>query len=141
MQTNVALDAHGNPLPEEEEDPIDGDVALENGDYGERERLTSNVDDDADDAHDEADDRPIDRVCKLRCLAVSGTSADKYILQGIGARHVPDGETLFSVDDDDDDDEAYPKHVQRQDSAPPPYPGDEPQELHDIWQDREDRHA
>ena len=54
MQTNVALDAHGNPLPEEEEDPIDGDVALENGDYGERERLTSNVDDDADDAHDEA---------------------------------------------------------------------------------------
>ena len=75
MQTNVALDAHGNPLPEEE-DPIDGDVALENGDYGERERLTSNVDDDADDAHYEADDRPIDRVCKPRCLAVSGMSAN-----------------------------------------------------------------
>ncbi|KAM5531839.1 hypothetical protein V8D89_014469 [Ganoderma adspersum] len=120
MQTDVALDAHGNPLPEEEEDPIDGDVALENGDYGERERLTSNVDDE-DDVHDEADDRRIDR--------------------GAGTRHVPDGVTLFSVDGDDDDDDAYPKHGQRQDSAPPPYPGDEPQVLHDIWQDREGRHA
>lgn len=48
MQRDVALDADGNPLPDDTES-IDGDVALEAGDLGERERLTSNVDDEADD--------------------------------------------------------------------------------------------
>lgn len=60
MQTNIALDAHGNPLPQEEE-LIDGDVALENGDYSERERLTSNVDDE-DGSREDDEGRRTDRV-------------------------------------------------------------------------------
>ncbi|KAI1796375.1 TPT-domain-containing protein [Ganoderma leucocontextum] len=119
MQTNVALDAHGNPLPAEE-GAVDDNVALENGDYGERERLTSNVDDDG--AHDEVDD-------------------DIRIDRGTGATLVADGEPLFSVEDEDDEDDAYPKHGRRQDPAPPPYPGDESQELHDIWQGDEGGHT
>ena len=46
MEKNVALDPHGNPLPDEDEVSIGGgDVALEGGDYDERQRLTADVDD------------------------------------------------------------------------------------------------
>ena len=58
MQSNVALDPHGNPLLEDEEEFLDGDVALESGNLGEREGLTSNLDD--EDPDDEVDLR--DRV-------------------------------------------------------------------------------
>lgn len=60
MQSNLPLDPHGNPLPEDEYEAIDEDVALEAGNLGERERLTSNVDEDAD---SDGDEERIDGVC------------------------------------------------------------------------------
>ena len=57
MQSNVALDPHGNPLLEDEEEFLDGDVALESGNLGEREGLTSNFDDEDPDDEDVLRDR------------------------------------------------------------------------------------
>ena len=59
MQKDVALDPHGNPLPEDDADLSDEHVALESGDLGERERLT--LEDEDDDRADE--ERRDDRVC------------------------------------------------------------------------------
>ena len=45
MEKDVAVDAHGNPLPDEDQVSVNGDVALEGGDFSERQRLTADVDD------------------------------------------------------------------------------------------------
>ena len=59
MQKDVALDPHGNPLPEDEHAYADGDVALESGDLSERARLTAHVEDDA--AEDELGENRVSR--------------------------------------------------------------------------------
>ncbi|KAI0743880.1 TPT-domain-containing protein [Daedaleopsis nitida] len=118
MQKSVALDPHGNPLSDNETESLDGDVTLEAGDLGERERLASHVDEDADE--DEQDDR------------------------GPGARPSATGQQLlFSVDDDEDDvdDHRNTGNARRPDSLPPPYIGEESHELHDVWQTADGRHG
>ncbi|KAI0745395.1 TPT-domain-containing protein [Earliella scabrosa] len=120
MQRDVALDADGNPLPDDTES-IDGDVALEAGDLGERERLTSNVDDEADDEV---------RQDGRRTANIEGRSDDQQL--------------LFSVDDDEDDEDdelQHPKPVRHSDTHPPPYPGDNSVELQNVWQTDDGRHG
>ncbi|EJF57629.1 TPT-domain-containing protein [Dichomitus squalens LYAD-421 SS1] len=118
MHSDVALDPHGNPLSEEEGVILDGDVALESGDLAERERLTSNIDD--EDVNDE--DERQNRV--------------------VNAAHDANEQLLFAVEDEEDEDEDIPsKHRQRLDSVPPPYPGNESDVLHDVWRGHEDIHT
>lgn len=65
MEKDVALDPHGNPLPDEEDISVNGDVALEEGgDLSERQRLTAD-DDDAPEEDDQGgrENGPRREVC------------------------------------------------------------------------------
>ncbi len=64
MQKDVALDPHGNPLLEDDGDLSDEPVALETGDFRERQRLT--LDDEDDDRADE--ERRDNRVSFAPCF-------------------------------------------------------------------------
>ncbi|RPD63809.1 TPT-domain-containing protein [Lentinus tigrinus ALCF2SS1-6] len=122
MQKNVALDPHGNPLPEEDGDLSDENVALESGDLGERERLTLEDEDDDRADGDGRDDRDSTTVLTAPV----------------------DDQLLFSVEDEEEDEETErqsPSHVHHRHSLPPPYPGDESHELHQVWQEHENRNA
>ncbi|KAI0633289.1 TPT-domain-containing protein [Trametes polyzona] len=119
MDKSVALDPHGNPLPEEE--VVGGDFALESGYSAERQRLTEDVDDLPDDEQDVAPGRRSN--------------------EDPGERRQEAGQLLFTVDDDEDESAVErPSKVVRTDSLPPPYSeaGGEP--LHQIW-DEGSRHA
>ncbi|KAH9940463.1 TPT-domain-containing protein [Epithele typhae] len=123
MEKNVALDPHGNPLPDEDDISANGDLALEGGELGERQRLTADVDDEPDENDDERED-----------------SAPRH--QGNG--RIVEEELLFSVVDDEDDGDregeqprSKPAHAANGSpgagALPPPYPGDDGVELHQVW--------
>ncbi|TFK89479.1 TPT-domain-containing protein [Polyporus arcularius HHB13444] len=120
MQKDVALDPHGNPLLEDDGDLSDEPVALETGDFGERQRLT--LDDEDDDRADE--ERRDNRV----------------------TAHTPptDDQLLFSVEDEEEDEEAErqsPQTAHRRGSLPPAYPGEDSHELRNVWQEHDDRNG
>ncbi|KAJ8462865.1 hypothetical protein ONZ51_g10620 [Trametes cubensis] len=111
MDKNVALDPHGNPLPEEE--VVDGEVALETGYRSELQRLTEDVDEHAD----EDDEPEVERETEVRHS---------------------NGQLLFSVDDDEGSEpDDHPPKPERTNSLPPPYAEEDPTHSQQVW--REDR--
>ncbi|OSD03913.1 TPT-domain-containing protein [Trametes coccinea BRFM310] len=111
LDKNIALDPHGNPLPEEES--VGGDVALEDGYGGEMQRLTEDVDEPL-----REDPEPEDP-------------------QHRGEQHAG-RELLFSVADDEDEEmENRPPEAQRSESLPPPYSEEGAEHLHHVWGEEE----
>ncbi|OJT15907.1 hypothetical protein TRAPUB_14189 [Trametes pubescens] len=127
INTDIALDPHGNPLPVEE--VAGGDIALE---AGEMQRLTEDVDEPLDDEDgEEADQRHVSNVMKtgpLGVLTVNRQHADGRLAEG---------QLLFSVEDEDDEEGSagMPLRAVRTDSLPPPYSDDGAEPLHRIWDD------
>ncbi|CDO69259.1 hypothetical protein BN946_scf185042.g161 [Trametes cinnabarina] len=108
LDKNIALDPHGNPLPDDE--AASGDVALEEGYTGERQRLTEDV------------DEPLDE-----------TNPGQELPQHRGDEHA-NGELLFSIADEETDEaDESPSKDQRSDSNPPPYSEEGAERLHDVW--------
>ncbi|KAI0645487.1 TPT-domain-containing protein [Trametes meyenii] len=112
MDSNVALDPHGNPLPVDE--VLDGDLTFETGRTAEMQRLTEDVDEPLDDDDGREVRQPSHEA-------------------------PPRQQLLFSVEDEDEPVTPSLKVV-RADSLPPPYSEEGGEHLHDVWGEDDSRH-
>ncbi|KAI0823331.1 TPT-domain-containing protein [Trametes gibbosa] len=112
MDKNVALDPHGNPLPEEE--VPSGEIALEGGYASERQRLTEDVDE-----------------------PLGEEESEHQNVSAHADEHHTETQLLFTVEEDEEEEgHAHPSSkVVRQDSLPPPYSEDGDDSLHQVWDD------
>ncbi|KAI0329222.1 TPT-domain-containing protein [Cubamyces sp. BRFM 1775] len=109
MDKNIALDPHGNPLPEEE--VADGEVALDSGYTGELQRLTEDVDEHADE------------------------DGEPEVRRESEVRH-SNGQLLFSVEDDEGSEpDDHPPKPERTNSLPPPYTEEDPTHSQHVWRE------
>ena len=130
MDKNVALDPHGNPLPEEE--VVDGEVALETGYRSELQRLTEDVDEHAD----EDDEPEVERVSTQ--IFFERIRLSSCVHQKESEDPHSNGQLLFSVDDDEGSEpDDHPPKPERTNSLPPPYAEEDPTHSQQVW--REDR--
>ncbi|KAI8992861.1 TPT-domain-containing protein [Trametes punicea] len=107
LDKKIALDPHGNPLPEDE--AASADVALESGYTSEMQRLTDDVDE------------------------LPEESVELGRRQNTGEQHT-NGELLFSVADDEDDETSEePRKGDRRNSLPPPYAEQGSDHSYNVW--------
>ncbi|KAH9847192.1 TPT-domain-containing protein [Lenzites betulinus] len=112
MDKNVALDPHGNLLPEDE--IPNSDIALEGGYASERQRLTEDVDEPLGEEEEPAHQNYPDERQAERAL-------------------------LFTVEDEDEDEAETPATALRQEPLPR-YSADGSDALHHVWDDGNRRH-